>query len=1062
MKKPFFARHALLVLMVVFFFVPFAMRGARYAVQRMKNDVKDWLPDDFEETKELDWFRERFLGEQFVVISWEGCHGTLDDESFKTFVDKLLPELAPSEQADGGRIPLRADFIDPALGMYARQFMPTDHKEYDDFIGNRLDIHTNGQYYENWGGQREKWLQAGKSGWVYITPDGELYQWKANQTWPAGLWRLAKRWATGQNKLQGEYIASLGSEDGPWYYADPRRLTARLFKSITTGPALLSQMTSEAGRLKIDKQEALRRLNGILFGPDNQQTCLVVTLTEAGKRDPRAVVGRGMLGKPRGKLLDIAEESGIKPPPSPTLIPPALAWAFPKPVPLQPPVLKLGGPTVDNAAIDEEGQITLVRLVGFSVLLGLGLSWLCFRSFNITIMVFLVGGISAVASLSFIYWTGSSVDAVMMSMPSLVYVLGLSGAVHIVNYYRESVRDHGMRSAPGNAIKLGWRPCTLAAVTTALGLLSLLASNILPIRKFGIYSALGVVATLALLFTYLPAALQTWPPRLYLKRKPTAEGAEKHGFERFAETFWQRVGQFVIRRYRLVAVSCMLVLVVVGSGLRRIDTSIELLKMFDGDAKIIQDYRWLEANLGKLVPMEVVIRVDPSIFRNQTEPEDGSEPSGSGSPADYVQLSFLERMEIAEYARREIEHVFGDEGQKKCGRAMLASTFAPLLPPPTGGTVRASVRGGISRQLLESRDELLGTDYLRIDPDDGSELWRISLRLAALSDIDFGEFIHQIKKVVEPMLSAYQCRENVLTQLAVRSPDGSLRGLDVYMAGLSLEESRSPSEVQGDSPEIDQTLIFARTLQRVLKSAGLRVLKLPDDLDSLSAQACIVEISNDPKHSHRDLTATAALLVDARDHGFDPATEVTAYRDRTQDENVSAVYTGLVPVVYKAQRTLLDSLIKSTMWAFGMISVVMMLLLRSPRAGLLSMLPNVFPVLVVFGIMGWSNVQVDIGSMMTASVAMGIAVDDTIHFLTWFRRGLDEGRSRPRAILLAYRRVGHGDDANDRDWRVRAFDLCVQHVHADAAFWHADVGSSCHGTCGRLDFLTGIVGQSAG
>ena len=41
---------------------------------------------------------------------------------------------------------------------------------------------------------------------------------------------------------------------------------------------------------------------------------------------------------------------------------------------------------------------------------------------------------------------------------------------------------------------------------------------------------------------------------------------------------------------------------------------------------------------------------------------------------------------------------------------------------------------------------------------------------------------------------------------------------------------------------------------------------------------------------------------------------------------------------------------------------------------------------------------------MTASVAMGVAVDDTIHFLTWFRRGLDEGMNRQNAIMLAYDR----------------------------------------------------------
>ena len=111
-------------------------------------------------------------------------------------------------------------------------------------------------------------------------------------------------------------------------------------------------------------------------------------------------------------------------------------------------------------------------------------------------------------------------------------------------------------------------------------------------------------------------------------------------------------------------------------------------------------------------------------------------------------------------------------------------------------------------------------------------------------------------------------------------------------------------------------------------------------------------------------------------------------------------------MVYKAQRTLLTSLIRSTGWAFVMIAIVMMILLRSSRAGMLSMIPNVFPVVVIFGWMGWSGVLVDIGSMMTASVAMGVAVDDTIHFLTWFRRGLDQGLERRQAIMLAYKRVG--------------------------------------------------------
>ena len=178
-------------------------------------------------------------------------------------------------------------------------------------------------------------------------------------------------------------------------------------------------------------------------------------------------------------------------------------------------------------------------------------------------------------------------------------------------------------------------------------------------------------------------------------------------------------------------------------------------------------------------------------------------------------------------------------------------------------------------------------------------------------------------------------------------------------------------------------------------------------------------------------------LVDFREHRFDvdPKTKLplagmkTAkeLKDNGQGEiDVTAMYTGIVPIVYKAQRSLLESLIQSIGLAFVMISVVMMLLLRdwrSPvgpgnllnvRGGMAAMLPNVFPVVVIFGFMGHMNswfggrvdsFLVDIGSMMTASVAMGVAVDDTIHFLNWYRNALAQGYRRKEAIKVAYSRV---------------------------------------------------------
>lgn len=115
---------------------------------------------------------------------------------------------------------------------------------------------------------------------------------------------------------------------------------------------------------------------------------------------------------------------------------------------------------------------------------------------------------------------------------------------------------------------------------------------------------------------------------------------------------------------------------------------------------------------------------------------------------------------------------------------------------------------------------------------------------------------------------------------------------------------------------------------------------------------------------------------------------------------------GLMPLVHEIQRQLLHDLFASFLTAFGLIAVVMTIVQAGFVRGLVSMVPNVFPSLALFGVLGWLNYPIDIGSIMTASVAMGIAVDDTLHFLNFFDRRIAAGQSRERAILAAYQHCG--------------------------------------------------------
>ena len=108
--------------------------------------------------------------------------------------------------------------------------------------------------------------------------------------------------------------------------------------------------------------------------------------------------------------------------------------------------------------------------------------------------------------------------------------------------------------------------------------------------------------------------------------------------------------------------------------------------------------------------------------------------------------------------------------------------------------------------------------------------------------------------------------------------------------------------------------------------------------------------------------------------------------------------TGLVPIFLRTQNALLESLISSFGLALLLVCAVMAGMLRSIPAALYAMLPNVMPVAMVFGLLGWTGIRVDIGTMITASVALGLAVDGTLHLITWFRELLRQGMPRQEAV----------------------------------------------------------------
>lgn len=96
--------------------------------------------------------------------------------------------------------------------------------------------------------------------------------------------------------------------------------------------------------------------------------------------------------------------------------------------------------------------------------------------------------------------------------------------------------------------------------------------------------------------------------------------------------------------------------------------------------------------------------------------------------------------------------------------------------------------------------------------------------------------------------------------------------------------------------------------------------------------------------------------------------------------------TGIMSLFARILHATMHSAAQSYLIAIVVITLMMIFLIGDLKIGLIAMLPNLTPILIVLGIMGWFAIPLDMFTMLVASIAIGLAVDDTIHFVYNFRK----------------------------------------------------------------------------
>ncbi len=243
---------------------------------------------------------------------------------------------------------------------------------------------------------------------------------------------------------------------------------------------------------------------------------------------------------------------------------------------------------------------------------------------------------------------------------------------------------------------------------------------------------------------------------------------------------------------------------------------------------------------------------------------------------------------------------------------------------------------------------------------------------------------------------------------ATKNGEESIKSLDAMREIQKLER-----QLESD-PFIERALSpadFVATMNRTMHGDDPAFEQLPESRDAVGQLLLMYEMDA-PDGRFYDFVnfdfSRARIMARARMSEADVHHRFLhkARRLARSFQHISAIPTGLMVLYNDVERHMLTGMITGFSVAFITVSLMMVILLRTLRHGLLAMIPGALPVVFVVGMTGWLGVALGTMPAMMGNVALGIAVDNAIHMLTRYRRLRRSGMAPQGAIEQAAIVVG--------------------------------------------------------
>ncbi|MDG1350701.1 MAG: MMPL family transporter [Crocinitomicaceae bacterium] len=559
------------------------------------------------------------------------------------------------------------------------------------------------------------------------------------------------------------------------------------------------------------------------------------------------------------------------------------------------------------------------------------LLYLFFRSFRVVGICLTVVAIAVVWALGSIGVMGFDLTILMALIPPLMIVIGIPNCVFLMTKFHQEVKEHGNKvKALSRVIQKIGTATLLTNFTTAIGFMTFAFTNSIKLMEFGIAASINIMLVFIISICVLPifASFSKRPKSRHLK----------HLDRKVATGLLDFIVYNTANRRPLIYISTIVLIVVSFIGLYKMEATGNLTGDLPKDDPISQDVRFLEKHFGGSIPFEMMIHYnDKDLFNfKDMNTRKVNNTLEKLARIDAIQDTlrtdslFSKSISIVDFIKALNMAYYSNDTSKyklRIKQVGMAKTGARRQKEYFKKLFQGDIyNGGFSIK------EVLDTNSQHI---------RIRCQMKDLGSYEVSQKVESLRNMVNRTLNPNKA------------------ALEKYYANISRpkDEMDSSGIDYADSIFILEPGIKRNLIEGLAKKDIALRNKFYENKENL--------------YNHMDSVGFHQVLYNS-----------------IQNEYFDVTFTGTSVVASEGTKYLVKNLITSLIFAIICIGILMAILFRSWRMVVISMVPNIIPLLFTGGIMGWFGIPLKPSTLLVFSIAFGISVDDTIHYLAKYRQEL--------------------------------------------------------------------------